>query len=68
MGIKPKDSKQIAANLESIAAQFNEVDIIAVGQAFDLFSSTYPEIKLLTDDKKHPSPNGSYQIVFGLSP
>ena len=60
VGEKPKDSKQIAANLESIAAQFHEVDIIAVWQAFDLFSATYPEIKLLTDDEKHPSPNGSY--------
>ena len=31
-----------------------------IGRAFDTFKSKYPEYKLLTDDMKHPSPNGSY--------
>ena len=31
-----------------------------MGRAFDLFSNLYPEIRLLTDDDKHPSPNGTY--------
>ncbi|MBN09678.1 MAG: hypothetical protein CMC79_04835 [Flavobacteriaceae bacterium] len=34
--------------------------LLMIGRAFDTFKSKYPEYKLLTDDMKHPSPNGSY--------
>ncbi|MGA0274346.1 MAG: hypothetical protein ACO3J1_08210, partial [Flavobacteriaceae bacterium] len=56
----PKDSKKLELNLEDIASNAQEVSLIPVGRAFDLFTATYPEIQLLTDDDKHPSPNGTY--------
>lgn len=54
------NSKDIESNLSAISEQYSNVEIIPVGRAFDLFSSKYPEIKLLTDDAKHPSHNGTY--------
>ena len=54
------DSKGIESNLRAVSRKYSNVDIIPVGRAFDLFSSKYPEIKLLTDDEKHPSHNGAY--------
>lgn len=54
------DSKEIESNLRSISKQYPNTKIIPVGRAFDLFSSKYPEINLLTDDAKHPSQNGTY--------
>lgn len=59
-GLVMNDSKKIESNLRTISKQFSAVKIIPVGRAFDLFSSKYPEIKLLTDDAKHPSHNGTY--------
>ena len=59
-GMVSNDSKEIESNLEHIGSQYKDVEIIPVGKAFDLFSSLYPEISLLTDDDKHPSPNGTY--------
>ena len=35
-------------------------ELILVGRAFDLFQERYPNYSLLTDDKKHPNPDGSY--------
>ena len=35
-------------------------ELILVGRAFDLFQERYPKYPLLTDDQKHPNPNGSY--------
>lgn len=35
-------------------------ELIKVGRAFDLFQERYPTYPLLTDDQKHPNPNGSY--------
>lgn len=54
------DSNEIESNLELIGNQHKDVETIPVGRAFDLFSTLYPEIRLLTDDDKHPSPNGTY--------
>lgn len=59
-GAQTESSKVIQSNLSAIANQYSEVEIIPVGSAFDLFSSEYPEINLLTDDAKHPSHNGTY--------
>jgi hypothetical protein len=59
-GMVLNNSKEIESNLEHIGSQYKDVEIIPVGKAFDLFSSLYPEIPLLTDDDKHPSPNGTY--------
>lgn len=56
----PNDSKKLELHLEDIATNAQEVTLIPVGRAFDLFTATYPEIQLLTDDDKHPSPNGTY--------
>jgi hypothetical protein len=54
------DSEKIQSNLKEISKEFSNIEIIPVGRAFDLFSSKYPEINLLTDDAKHPSYNGTY--------
>jgi hypothetical protein len=54
------DSEKIQSNLKEISKEFSNIEIIPVGRAFDLFSSKYPEINLLTDDAKHPSHNGTY--------
>lgn len=59
-GLIIDDSKQIEINLRTISNKYKDIEIIPVGRAFDLFSSKYPDIKLLTDDKKHPSHNGTY--------
>ena len=37
-----------------------------MGRGFDLFSTLYPEIRLLTDDDKHPSPNGTYLAACAI--
>ena len=59
-GLVIEDSKEIESNLRDISKKYKNIEIIPVGRAFDLFSSKYPDIKLLTDDEKHPSHNGSY--------
>ena len=59
-GLVIKDSKEIESNLKDISKKYKNIEIIPVGRAFDLFSSKYPGIKLLTDDAKHPSHNGTY--------
>jgi len=59
-GLVIKDSKEIESNLKDISKKYKNIEIIPVGRAFDLFSSKYPDIKLLTDDAKHPSHNGTY--------
>lgn len=35
-------------------------NLLLIGKAFDLFKQRYPEHNLLSDDLKHPSPNGTY--------
>lgn len=43
-------------------------NILPVGRAFAVFQDRYPEFKLLSDDQKHPSPNGTYLaacVIFG---
>ena len=35
-------------------------EVLEIGKVFKLFSQEFPEIKLLGDDNKHPSPQGSY--------
>lgn len=59
-GSQTENSKEIQSNLSAIANQYSKVEIVPVGNAFDLFSLTHPEINLLTDDAKHPSHNGTY--------
>lgn len=34
--------------------------VIPIGRAFRTFQDKYPDYNLLTDDNKHPSPNGTY--------
>ncbi len=43
-----------------IAQLVKPQNLLLVGKAFDLFNQRYPEHNLLSDDLKHPSPNGTY--------
>ena len=38
-------------------------NVVEVGKVFEIFSNKHPEINLLNDDFKHPSPQGSYLIA-----
>ena len=42
------------------AANLNNIRLIPVGEAFDIFQKKYPEIDLYTDDFRHPSKEGTY--------
>ncbi len=45
------------------------IDFIPVGRAFKLFQDKYPNYKLLFDDDKHSSPNGTYLaacVIFSM--
>ncbi len=49
-------------------AQDYQAEVVTVGCAFALFQERYPEFKLLSDDQKHPTPNGIYLaacVIFG---
>ena len=49
-------------------AQKNRAKVLQVGRAFAQFQKRYPSFKLLSDDQKHPSPNGTYLaacVIFG---
>ena len=55
-------------NVMQTIAQDQQAEVLSVGRAFALFQERYPEFKLLSDDQKHPSPNGTYLaacIIFG---
>mgnify|MGYP001379525344 CR=1 FL=1 len=52
-------SSLIEDKLEKIKPS-SDVEILAVGRAFDLFQSRYPSQTLFTSDDKHPNSIGSY--------
>ena len=55
----PNSTNPIEENLKTQVAGAED-QLLRIGAAFELFASRYPNIELFTDDKKHPSPQGSY--------
>ena len=55
----PNSTNPIEENLKTQVAD-PEDKLLKVGAAFELFAARYPDVERFTDDKKHPSPQGSY--------
>ncbi len=55
----PNSTNPIEENLKIEVASVED-QLLRVGAAFELFAARYPDVEQFTDDKKHPSPQGSY--------
>jgi hypothetical protein len=55
----PNSTNPIEENLKTEVASVED-QLLRVGAAFELFAARYPDVEQFTDDKKHPSPQGSY--------